>query len=84
LILLDLMMPEMDGFEFMRQLRQRENCRRVPVVVITAKDLADEDRRRLGGEVARILQKGTLSMEEMVAQVRAVTGMDRVENLEGT
>ncbi len=71
-ILLDLMMPEMDGFEFMQRLRQRPAFRLVPVVVITAKDITEEDRRRLNGEVARILQKSGLRMEDLVAQVRAL------------
>ncbi len=73
LILLDLMMPEMDGFEFMQRLRQRPDCRRVPVVVITAKDITEEDRRRLNGTVARILRKSNLSMKELVAEVQALT-----------
>ena len=73
LILLDLMMPEMDGFEFMQQLRERPDCRRVPVVVITAKDITDDDRRRLNGKVARILRKSNLSMQELVAEVQALT-----------
>ena len=72
LILLDLMMPEMDGFEFMRQLRQRPDGRLVPVVVITAKDLTEEDRHRLNGEVVRILQKAGMSPAELLAEVRAV------------
>jgi len=72
LILLDLMMPEMDGFEFMQQLRQRPSGRLVPVVVITAKDLTDEDRRRLNGEVTRILHKTIMSQAELLAEVRAV------------
>src|SRR5262249_37725597 len=42
LILLDLMMPEMDGFGFMQELRKRPDCARVPVLVITAKDLTEE------------------------------------------
>jgi signal transduction histidine kinase/DNA-binding response OmpR family regulator len=73
LILLDLMMPEMDGFEFMQELRQRPDCRLVPVVVITAKDITEEDRMRLNGEVARILRKSNLSMKELVAEVQALT-----------
>ncbi|MGH8245808.1 MAG: response regulator, partial [Gammaproteobacteria bacterium] len=63
LILLDLMMPEMDGFGFMKELRQRPGCGRVPVIVITAKDLTEEDRRRLSGDMACILVKNTTSRE---------------------
>jgi len=71
LILLDLMMPEMDGFTFMKELRQRADCAHIPVVVITAKDLTAEDRRRLNGDVARILGKDT-SREQIVAEVRQI------------
>ena len=52
-IMLDLMMPEMDGFEFLEKLRGRPDWRDIPVVVITAKDLTDEDRNRLNGGVER-------------------------------
>jgi CheY-like chemotaxis protein len=72
-ILLDLMMPEMDGFEFLQQLRQRPDCRLVPVVVITAKDITDEDRRRLSGQATRILRKSSLSLQDLVAEVQALT-----------
>ncbi|MCW5554050.1 MAG: response regulator [Verrucomicrobiae bacterium] len=72
LILLDLMMPEKDGFEFMEALRQRGNSPRVPVIVITAKDLTEEDRRRLNGGVERIIQKGAASQEQLLAMVREV------------
>jgi hypothetical protein len=46
----------------------------VPVIVITAKDLTEEDRRRLNGEVARILEKSATSTEQLLAEVRAVIG----------
>ncbi len=72
LILLDLMMPEMDGFEFLAELRKRPGCERIPVVVITAKDLTPEDRRRLNGQVTRILQKTATTREEMLTEVRAL------------
>ena len=78
IILLDLMMPEMDGFEFMHELRKRPAFRLVPVVVITAKDVTEEDRRRLNGQVARILQKSGLRMEDLVAEVLAVSGGHKV------
>jgi CheY-like chemotaxis protein len=69
-ILLDLMMPEMDGFEFVSECRRHEAGRGVPIVVITAKDLTREDRDRLNGSVEKILQKGTHSREQLLAEVR--------------
>jgi signal transduction histidine kinase/DNA-binding response OmpR family regulator/ligand-binding sensor domain-containing protein len=76
LILLDLMMPEMDGFEFMQQLRKRPECRQVPVVVITVKDITEEDRRRLNGQVVRILRKSQLRIEDLVREVAAAVGVN--------
>ena len=72
LVLLDLMMPEMDGFEFMDALRQRGKSRHVAVIVITAKDLTAEDRRRLNGGVERIIQKGATRQGEVLEMVRAL------------
>ena len=69
-ILLDLMMPEMDGFEFVAELRARRGVARDPVVVITAKDLTAEDRERLNGYVEQILQKGAHGREQLLAEVR--------------
>jgi CheY-like chemotaxis protein len=66
-IILDLMMPEMDGFEFMDELRGRPDWKDVPVVVITAKDLTNEDRNRLNGGVERIIQKS--DRDEMLRQL---------------
>jgi CheY-like chemotaxis protein len=69
-ILLDLMMPEMDGFELVVNLRQAEAWRHIPVVVLTAKDLTEEDRRRLDGGVQRILQKAAYSRKSLLREVR--------------
>jgi signal transduction histidine kinase/CheY-like chemotaxis protein len=68
-ILLDLMMPEMDGFEFLVELRRQMAWRDIPVVVLTAMDLTDEDRRRLNGEVERIIEKGAYGREELLNEV---------------
>ena len=69
LILLDLMMPEMDGFEFVSELRKREAWRSIPVVVITVKELTAEDRLQLSGYVNRVLHKGAYSREMLLAEV---------------
>ena len=70
MIILDLMMPVMDGFEFVMELRTREEWRRIPVLVITAKDLTEEDRARLNGDVERILEKGACSRDQLLDLVR--------------
>ncbi|NWG14944.1 MAG: response regulator [Acidobacteria bacterium] len=70
LILLDLMMPEMDGFQFIAELRQRPETHNTPIVIITAMDLTEADRQRLNGSVIQILQKGAYGREELLEQVR--------------
>jgi CheY-like chemotaxis protein len=69
-ILLDLMMPEMDGFEFVLSLHKHTEWRSIPVVVLTAKDLSAEERNRLSGKVERILLKGAFTREELLSNVR--------------
>jgi signal transduction histidine kinase/DNA-binding response OmpR family regulator len=68
-IVLDLMMPEMDGFEFLAELRSRAEWCTIPVLVVTAKDLTDDDRRRLNGGVERIIQKGAYTRAELLREV---------------
>jgi signal transduction histidine kinase/DNA-binding response OmpR family regulator len=70
LIVLDLMMPEMDGFEFVAELRKSESGRKIPVVVVTAKEITEEDRRRLNGQVRQVLHKGSFSREELSSELR--------------
>jgi len=70
LVVLDLMMPEMDGFEFVAEFRQHEAWRAIPIIVVTAKDVSDEDRERLNGGVERILQKGAYTREALLREVR--------------
>jgi hypothetical protein len=77
LILLDLMMPVMDGFEFVMEMRKRNASRAIPIVVVTAKDVTEEDRQRLNGDVVGLIQKGGLDRETMLALLReqvAATG----------
>jgi len=68
IILLDLMMPVMDGFQFVAELRKRSLS--IPIVVVTAKDLTDEDRRKLSGEVEGLIQKRGTGRDELLAEIR--------------
>jgi DNA-binding response OmpR family regulator len=71
LIISDLMMPEMDGFELIHELRQQEQLRSLPVVVLTAKDLTQLDRQRLQGHVNRIFQKGSYTSEVLLTELQS-------------
>ena len=68
LVLLDLMMPEMNGFEFLEATR--DHLRDVPIIVLTAKDLTDEDVGRLNGQVEQIIRKEDYSREEMLHEIQ--------------
>ncbi len=82
LILLDLIMPEMDGFEFLSELRQTPAYRDIPVVVVTAADLTEADRRRLNGGVERIVQKAAYSREELLAELRSILSQHAAKHAE--
>jgi len=83
LLILDLMMPEMDGFELIAELRQHAEWKTIPVVVLTAKDLTAEDRLFLNGSlllsgcVKRVLQKGKFSRDELLSEVRSLVAPAR-------
>ncbi len=71
LVLLDLMMPVMDGFEFLEHFRAIDAFADIPVVVVTAKDLSDAEMRSLRSKAEQVLSKGHYTREQLVAQVRA-------------
>jgi PAS domain S-box-containing protein len=77
LILLDLMMPEMDGFQFISALRSQPSYRQIPVIVITAMELTPDDQQKLIGSVEQVLQKGGSSCDELLREVREVVGYNR-------
>jgi len=70
LILLDLMMPEMDGFEFVTLLRQNQEWRKIPVVVLTAKDITSEDRIKLRNQVQNIFQKSVYDKNKLLSEIQ--------------
>jgi len=69
LILLDLMMPELDGFTLLEIVKSEEELRNVPVIVVTAKDLSPDDWRRLDGQVESLLQKGSFMEEDLLEDI---------------
>ena len=72
LVLLDLMMPEMDGFEVLERMQRDETWRDIPVIIVTAKDLTREEIDRLNGRVAKVLQKGTYQRRDLLDDVHAM------------
>ena len=73
-IILDLMLPEMDGFEVVHRLSLNPDWRSIPVVLLTARDLSHEERRALDIGTARIIQKGNFSRDELLAELGTVIG----------
>jgi len=78
LILLDLMMPVMDGFEFVHHYRHLDGGASTPIIVVTAKDLDQDERQRLFGGVERIVEKGALTRDQLLQQVREMVAHHRV------
>jgi signal transduction histidine kinase/CheY-like chemotaxis protein/Skp family chaperone for outer membrane proteins len=70
LIILDLLMPDMDGFEFLDELRQTDLTRPIPIIVLTAKDLTAADRESLNGSVGKVLDKSACNREELLVAIR--------------
>ena len=69
LILLDLMMPVMDGFGFLAALRAKPGWQHIPVIVITARDLTGEDRERLNGMVDEVIEKNAYTREDLLERM---------------
>jgi CheY-like chemotaxis protein len=72
LILLDLIMPQLDGFGFMAQMRKNPALKSIPVVVLTAMDIGPQEIERLNGGVERILQKSAYDLDELKAEIRSL------------
>jgi PAS domain S-box-containing protein len=70
LIVLDLMMPSVSGFDVVEALRERAETARIPVIVVTAKRVTEDDHQRLGGAVAAIMEKGQFDRARFSSEVR--------------
>jgi CheY-like chemotaxis protein len=75
MIVLDLKMPVMDGFEMIAELHKHEDWRKIPVLVVSAKELTADDRQRLQGHVQKILQKGDWGREELMREIQGTVRM---------
>lgn len=71
-LVLDLMMPRLDGFEVLRTLRAQPTTRDLPVIVVTAKDLTDEDRARLARNAQRVLVKQAMPLGELRQEIHSL------------
>jgi CheY-like chemotaxis protein len=72
LVLLDLMMPEMDGLEVLERMHRDDSWRDIPVIIVTAKDLTQEEVDRLNGHVFEVLQKGAYERGDLLRDVHAM------------
>jgi len=70
-VVLDLMMPNVDGFEFLSRLRATDSGRNTPVLVVTAMDLDPAQRQRLKQQAAAVVNKGSLRGNDLIAQILA-------------
>jgi threonine synthase len=74
LIILDLMMPEMDGFSVLDALKSKPETANIPVIVATAKELTGEEKSRLKGQIQALMQKGDFLSDEFLDEVRTLLG----------
>jgi CheY-like chemotaxis protein len=81
--MLDLMMPEMDGFEFLVAMRGKPEWRDIPVLVVTAKDLTADERASLNGHVERVMGKGSAELAELLGEIGQVLEVSITRRREG-
>ena len=67
-------MPVMDGFDFLLEMRARQDWCDIPVIVLTAKNLTEEDRQLLSGKVEQVIEKGATSHEQLVELLHGKLG----------
>jgi threonine synthase len=72
LVILDLMMPEMDGFTVIEALRAKQDTATIPVIVATAKELTTDEKSRLSGQIQSLMQKGDFLNDEFLEEVKAL------------
>jgi threonine synthase len=81
-ILLDLMMPEVDGFSVLEALRADEDLEGIPIIVITAKELTSSEQDRLSGKIQMLLQKGSFTDEDLLDEILEATSAPKTDTSE--
>lgn len=71
-IVLDLMMPEMDGFEVLNEIRTKDKTKDIPVIIVSAKDLTSQDRLALSGRVEKLITKSEASQTELLTEINRI------------
>jgi threonine synthase len=71
MVLLDLMMPDLDGFGVLAAMKEEEALQDIPVIVVSAKELTPDEQRRLVGQVRLLLQKGTFTDQDLLEDIQA-------------
>jgi CheY-like chemotaxis protein len=84
MIILDLVMAEMDGFEFLRQIHPHPEWSKIPVVVMSSLDLNTDAQQALKGQVERIFQKGSFAREDLLREVRETINQHMLKRQPGT
>jgi signal transduction histidine kinase/DNA-binding response OmpR family regulator len=78
IVLLDLMMPEMDGLEFLSEMRKNPDWKDVPVIVVTAKELSEAERQEVNQQVQRVLHKADYATYDLVEQIRKIVSSHHI------
>ncbi len=72
LVILDLMMPDIDGFSVIDALQNRKDTKDIPIIVVTAKELTSAEKNRLKGHIQSLMQKGDFLSDDLLDEVRAL------------
>ena len=78
-LVLDLMMPKMDGFQVINRIRKDKKTQNLPIIVVTAKDLSNEDKKILSENVISVLEKNDSTPQKLFLEIKRI--LDRLENL---
>ena len=80
LVLLDLMMPEVSGFDVVEALRGDESTHSIPIMVLTGKDLTEADKRQLNGQVSTILSRASTATTDVLGQLQQIVAATAAPN----